>query len=75
MGLGGKYAVIDYEACEPEYCDPLQGICKAIQACSHELLIQEEAGDPPMLYSTRMCVGCGDCVRACSLKVISIHYG
>jgi len=75
MELGTKYAVINYQVCEPDKCDPHQGICKAVQVCPHDLLIQEEPGDPPMLYSTRMCVGCGDCVRACSLNVINIQYG
>ena len=75
MELGTKYAVINYQVCEPDKCDPHQGICKAAQVCPHNLLIQEEPWDPPMLYSTRMCVGCGDCVRECPLNAINIQYG
>ena len=74
MELGTKYAVINYQVCEPNKCDPHQGICKAAQVCPHDLLIQEEPGDPPMLYSTRMYVGCGDYVRECPLNAINIQY-
>lgn len=75
MYLGTKYAVINHQVCEPDICNPHQGVCKAAQVCSHDLLMQEEPGDPPMLYSTKMCVGCGDCVPECPLKAINIQYG
>ncbi len=75
MELGSKYAVVNYQACEPRKCNPKHGFCKAAQVCSHSILIQEEPGEPPMLLSARLCVGCGDCVRECPFKAISIQYG
>ena len=32
-----------------------------------------QTGEPPMLLSVTMCVGCGDCVRVCPLGAIAIE--
>jgi len=75
MELGTKQAVINYQDCDPHVCDPDQGLCKATRVCHHDVLLQEEPGDPPMLISVRGCVGCGDCVRACPVEAITIQRG
>ena len=70
-----KYANIDFERCNPFACDGGQGLCAAVRSCTHKLLEQEDPGDPPMLLSIRMCVGCGSCVAACRLGAIEIKNG
>jgi len=65
----GKTALVDYNRCHPEKCD--SGICAAVAACSHKLLKQDSPYEIPMTYPS-VCQGCGDCVRACSLKAIKI---
>ncbi len=75
MELGSKYLKINYDACRPYKCDSNRGLCKAVSACPHDILIQEEPGDPPMLLSAKMCVGCGDCVAKCPFDVLEVQHG
>jgi len=61
-----KTAVLDYQNCEPKYCE--NGVCTAVFVCRRHVLKQEEPfekPDPP-----RMCVGCGICAQACARKAI-----
>ena len=67
--MARKMALIDFGSCHPEECD--SGVCAAVAACSHKLLIQEAPYDIPMTDAA-ICQGCGDCVRACPLKAIKI---
>jgi len=67
--MPSKMALVNYNECHPEKCD--SGVCAAVLACSHKLLKQEAAYETPM-PDPSLCQGCGDCVRACPLKVISI---
>ena len=68
----GKSARINFERCKPETHDPENGKCDAVLACKKRLLEQEEYFESPMLFSAVMCVGCGDCVRACPSGAIQI---
>jgi len=70
-----KYATIDFDKCEPSRCDPVNGLCEAARACKRKLLVQEEAGEAPLLLSEKMCVGCGTCVAACPSSAIQIENG
>lgn len=75
MGQGGKWVNVDFERCQPSTCDPGAGTCPAVSACGRKILIQEDPGEEPMLISMKLCVGCGDCVRACSLNALAISQG
>jgi len=67
--MPGKMALVDYKKCHPKNCD--SGICAAAVACPHKLLKQEAPYEAPMTYPS-LCQGCGDCVRACTLRAIQI---
>ncbi len=70
-----KYAIIDFSLCRPEECNGGKGLCPAVPSCKHKLLEQEDSGDAPVLFSTTMCVGCGDCAVACPFGAINIEGG
>ena len=69
-----KSAVVDLDKCDPENCSGQDiGICRASRHCIHKLLVQEALFDPPMIVFHKMCIGCGECAKECSLKAISIR--
>jgi translation initiation factor RLI1 len=70
-----KYANVDFNRCKPSICDAVNGTCPASKECDKNLLEQEEPFDAPFLLSSRMCVACSHCVRACPLTAISIESG
>lgn len=67
-----KWAEVNYNKCEPKKCNPKNGVCAAALACTHDILEQEGPFEIPMHLSRDMCVGCNDCVLACSLYAIKI---
>jgi ATP-binding cassette subfamily E protein 1 len=73
--MGNKWASVDFALCHPSECDQECGLCQAATVCTHKLLLQEEPYEEPMLISAKMCVGCGDCVKACPLGAIEILRG
>ncbi|RKY00244.1 MAG: hypothetical protein DRP54_05850 [Spirochaetes bacterium] len=75
MGHNNKWSRVNFDKCNPFECDPANGVYRAAQECSKELLIQEDPGDLPILVSQALCKGCGICVVACPLKAIDIERG
>ena len=70
--MASKYANVDFNICDPDSCAPTNGLCVAIGSCTRKLLEQEDPFESPMLMSVALCVGCGDCVRACPVGAITI---
>ena len=69
MPMGRKMALLDFGACHPDACP--EGACAAAAACPSRLLKQEKP------YETHIpepfaCRACGECVRACPNKAVSI---
>ncbi len=69
-----KNVEIDFSRCSPGQCGG-SGHCRAVDACSKGLLEQEDPYGSPMLISTRLCSGCGSCVRTCPLGAFRIAAG
>ncbi len=65
--MPSKMALIDFNRCKPELC----GECPAAKACPRKLLKQEKPGEVPMT-NPMSCRACGDCVRVCPQKAITI---
>jgi translation initiation factor RLI1 len=70
-----KSAVVDLNLCDPHKCNPENGKCIPAGACTHGIMEQEEPFEPPILLSETLCVGDGDCVKACPLKAVKISTG
>jgi len=68
-----RRATIDFAVCDPEECDPDEGICRAAKACPHNVL-EQEPFDQPMIFQN-MCQACGTCEGACPLDAIEVKYG
>lgn len=67
-----KYVIINYELCRADHCASDEaGGCPAEEACSPGILTQEEPGEPPMMPSPSMCIGCGDCISSCAFDAIT----
>ncbi|MFO8049059.1 MAG: 4Fe-4S binding protein [Desulfosudaceae bacterium] len=74
MSLQAKkiFAVVDYEVCNPDKCDPDKGRCAAVPACAHKVIKQIDGPfEPPMIFQD-MCLGCWDCMEACPLDAINM---
>jgi translation initiation factor RLI1 len=67
--MPGNRAAINYEKCRPKQCPG--GICTAALACSRKLIKQEAPDEEPMI-DPLLCMGCGDCLKACPLEAIKI---
>jgi translation initiation factor RLI1 len=70
-----KWVEVNFHKCDPKKCDPEHGICAAVKSCKHDILEQEEPFEVPMHFSREMCIGCADCVKACSRKAIENKSG
>lgn len=70
-----KSAHVDFNVCNPDTCDKVQGICEAALVCSHKLLLQEEPSEAPFVISQKLCSGCGKCVLNCPLGAIDVSTG
>ncbi|MDY7033094.1 MAG: 4Fe-4S binding protein [Thermodesulfobacteriota bacterium] len=66
------FAVVDYGTCNPTECDPENGVCPAVTACTHKVIKQIDGSfESPMIFQD-MCMGCWDCIEACPLDAVSI---
>jgi len=67
-----KFAMVDYEICKPDLCDPDNGQCAAAASCTHKVLKQIDGPfEPPMVFQD-LCMGCWDCIEACPLKAVEM---
>jgi ATP-binding cassette subfamily E protein 1 len=76
MNLQSKktFAMVDYQRCNPDQCDPEKGLCAAVPACTHKVLKQiDGAFESPMVFQD-MCMGCWDCIEACPLDAIEMKH-
>ena len=76
MNLQSKktFAAINYDICDPNSCDPEEGICPAVQACSHKVIKQIDGPfEQPMVFQD-ICMGCWDCIEACPLNAVSAKH-
>lgn len=74
MSPQGKktFAMVDFEKCDPRRCDPENGICAAVAACSHKVIKQMDGPfEPPMIFHD-LCQGCWECIEACPLGAVYI---
>ena len=69
-----SFASVDYEICNPKICNPDEGRCAAVSACSHKVIIQIDGlFEPPIVFQD-MCMGCWDCIEACQLDAIKMKH-
>jgi len=67
-----SFALVDYEICNPNKCNPDEGICAAVPTCDHKVIKQLDGiFQSPMIF-TDMCMGCWDCIEACLLDAIKV---
>ena len=66
------FAMIVYDICAPKQCDPENGICAPVSACTHKVIKQiDGAFEPPLIFQD-LCMGCWDCIEACPLGAVQI---
>jgi ATP-binding cassette subfamily E protein 1 len=76
MNLMSKktFAALNYEKCDPKTCDPESGLCPAVPSCDHKVLKQLDGPfESPMVFQD-ICMGCWDCIEACSLGAIEVKH-
>jgi translation initiation factor RLI1 len=65
-----SFASVNYALCNPKTCNPDEGHCAAVQACTHKLIKQMDGVyEQPMIFQD-MCMGCWNCVEACPLEAV-----
>lgn len=66
------FAIVNYKSCHPKSCDPQQGLCAAVPACTHKVVKQIDGPfESPAIFQD-LCMGCWDCIAACPLDAIGI---
>jgi len=69
-----SFAIVDYKICDPKKCDPENGLCAPVTACTHKVIKQlDGAFEQPVIFQD-MCMGCWDCIDACNLTAIKIKH-
>lgn len=69
-----SFAAVNYNVCAPKTCDPDQGRCAPVSACTHKVIKQIDGPfEQPMVFQD-MCMGCWDCIEACPLNAIETKH-
>jgi len=69
-----SFALVDYSICRPKECSPDEGRCLSAAVCAHKVIKQiDGVFEPPMVFQD-MCLGCWDCIEACSLEAVQIKH-
>ena len=69
-----SFAGVDYQRCKPRKCNPEEGRCEAVGACSHKAIKQLDGlFESPIIFQD-MCLGCWDCIEACPLDAIQMKH-
>jgi len=69
-----SFAWVNYEICSPKACNPREGKCTAVPACTHKVIKQIDGiFEQPMVFQD-MCLGCWDCVEACPLHAVQAKH-
>jgi translation initiation factor RLI1 len=69
-----SFAMVDYEKCNPQKCNPEEGKCPSASACTHKVLKQIDGlFEQPMIFYD-LCLGCWDCIEACPLEAVQIKH-
>lgn len=69
-----SFAMVDYDKCNPSRCNPENGKCPAVSACTHKVLTQIDGPfEPPVVFQDT-CMGCWDCIEACPLEAIHMKH-
>lgn len=68
------FALVDYEICDLNRCDPDKGVCVAAMACSHKVMKQIDGFHEPPIVFQDLCMGCWDCIEACPLDAVVMKH-
>jgi len=69
-----SFALVNYTICNPKICNPDEGCCAAVPACTHKVIKQiDGVFEQPMIFQD-MCMGCWDCIEACPLGAVFIKH-
>ncbi|MFH2011443.1 MAG: 4Fe-4S binding protein [Pseudomonadota bacterium] len=67
-----SFATVNYDICSPGTCNPYEGRCTAVKACTHKVIKQiDGVFEQPMVFHD-MCMGCWDCIEACPLDAVYV---
>ena len=67
-----SFTSVDYDICDLNKCNPDEGICPAVAACSHKVIKQLDGiFQSPVIFQD-LYMGCWDCIEACPLDAIKI---
>ncbi|MFH2043644.1 MAG: 4Fe-4S binding protein [Pseudomonadota bacterium] len=69
-----SFALVNYAVCDPKICNPDEGLCAAVPACTHKVIKQiDGVFEQPMIFQD-MCMGCWDCIEACPLDAVFVKH-